>query len=109
MYERWSPGFDWPEEEFEAAKNAYSAPGSLDAALGYYRRLGAWPFRGKVSTNTLVIGGLSDGVATEADFRASERRVSGPVKIEMVPGGHFLHREHPDAFLDVLIPFLESS
>ena len=28
------------EDEFEAAKNAYAAPGSLDAALGYYRQAG---------------------------------------------------------------------
>lgn len=27
MYERWSPMYAWPEEEFESAKNAYSYPG----------------------------------------------------------------------------------
>ena len=103
MYERWSPGFDWPEEEFEAAKNAYASPGSLDSALGYYRRIGLWPFRGSVRTDTVVIGGLTDGVATRRDFERSPQSVDGPCEVVMMAGGHFLHREHPNEFLEVLM------
>ncbi|MCB9743461.1 MAG: alpha/beta hydrolase [Alphaproteobacteria bacterium] len=106
LYERWSPGFDWPEAEFEPAKNAYSAPGSLDAALGYYRCLGLWPFRGRVKVDALVLGGQTDGVATEADFMASPRRVHGTCEVKMLPGGHFLHREHPQPFIEAVLDFL---
>jgi len=107
LYERWSPGFDWPEAEFESAKNAYAAPGSLDAALGYYRRLWLWPFRGKVACETLVLGGTTDGVALAADFEASRRMVTGPCEVRMLPGGHFLHREHPEPFIEALLDFLK--
>ncbi|MEL6348022.1 MAG: alpha/beta hydrolase [Myxococcota bacterium] len=106
MYERWSPGFSWPESEFEAAKNAYAWPGCLDAAMGYYRRLGGWPFAGDLTVETLVIGGETDGVATVEDFKRSRRRISAPCTIEILPGGHFLHREHPEPFLSTVLKFL---
>lgn len=106
LYERWSPGFDWPDAEFEPAKNAYSAPGCLDAALGYYRCLGLWPFRGRVEVDCLVLGGETDGVATEADFMASPKRVKGRCEVKMLPGGHFLHREHPEPFIQAVLEFL---
>lgn len=109
LYERWSPGFAWPESEFEAVKKSYAEPGSLDAALGYYRALTVGPtpgLRARISVPTLILGGRTDGVAEEADFEASRRRFTGPVEVRMLPGGHFLHREDPEAFLAVLLPFL---
>ncbi len=106
MYERWAPDFDWPDDEFAAAKNAYRKPGCARAALGYYRALGLWPFSGSVKTDTLVIGGLTDGVATTADFERSRSRVEGPCEVRMLPGGHFMHREHPGPFVDALLDWL---
>lgn len=109
LYERWSPGFVWPERELAAVKDAYRRPGCLDAALGYYRALELRPspgIRARISVPTLIVGGTTDGVATAADFEASRGRFTGPVDVQMVPGGHFLHREHPEAFLDVLLPFV---
>lgn len=106
LYERWSPGFEWPDSEFEAAKNAYAHPGCADAALGYYRRLGRWPFRGRVRVNALVIGGLTDGALGSDAFEASGTRVDGPCQVKMLPGGHFLHREHPEPFIEALLEFL---
>ena len=37
---------------------------------------------------------------------AVAQRFTGPIEVAMVPGGHFLHREHPEEFLAVLLPFL---
>jgi len=107
LYERWSPTHDWPEEEFEAAKNAYAAPGGCAAALAYYRWVNA-PSEGlrqRIACPSVVVGGRDDGVATEADFEASRRRFDGPVDVVMVPGGHFLHREHLQPFLEVVRGF----
>jgi len=109
LYERWSPGFDWPDEEFAAAKEAYRHPGSGEAAIAYYDFVTpkvSGGLRKKLPMPSLVIGGRTDGVATEADFEASRKRFTGPVDVVMVPGGHFLHREHPEPFLEVLLPFL---
>jgi pimeloyl-ACP methyl ester carboxylesterase len=106
LYERWSPAFDWPDAEFESVKNAYAAPGCLDAALGYYRQLWSWPFKGRVACPTLVVGGLSDPGTTRAQYEASATRVDGPCQVRMLPGGHFLHREHPEPFIDALLEYL---
>lgn len=110
VYKRWSPDFEWPESEFDAVIESFSDPASLDAAFEYYRQLQPAPPTGqrkKISVPSLVIGGLNDGVATESDFRNTTSRFTGPIEVEMVPGGHFLHREFPDDFLAVLIPFLK--
>lgn len=53
-----------------------------------------------------MIGGLTDGVVTAADFEASARRVSGPCTVKMLPGGHFLHREHPAPFIEAVLGFV---
>src|SRR5437762_4863032 len=39
LYRRWSPRWDPPPHETEPVKQSLRAPGSLEAALGYYRAL----------------------------------------------------------------------
>lgn len=109
LYERWSPTHEWPDSELDQAKNSFSSPGSLHAALGYYRALSPLPppgQRARIPVPTLIIGGRDDGVVTAADFESSRGRFTGPIDIEMLPGGHFLHREHPGPFLAALRAFL---
>lgn len=111
LYERWSPAFDWPDDELEAAKNSYSAPGCTEAALAYYRFITPKlppGQRKKLSMPSLIIGGHTDGAMAAEDFERSKQRFTGPVEVVMVPGGHFLHREHPQTFLDTLLPFLKA-
>lgn len=89
LYERWSPGFPWPDDELEAARNAYAAPGSLDAALAYYRALSpSLPAgqRARLAVPSLIVGGLTDGVATTSDFEASRTRFTGPSTSGCCPG-----------------------
>lgn len=109
FYERWSPGFDWSDTEFEAAKNSYSAPGATTAALAYYKALTVKPLpslRAKIAAPTLILGGKTDGVATQAHFEGSTRRFTGTCEVKMLPGGHFLHREHPEPFIEAVLDFL---
>lgn len=109
LYERWSPAHSWSDEDFADVKRAYAEPGCLQAALDYYRFITSKVPPGqrrKLPMPSLLIGGLTDGVATEADFRGSGKRYLGRFEVAMVPGGHFLHLEHPEPFLDVLLPFL---
>ena len=82
----------------------------MAAALAYYKALTprlSPAFRKKISVPALILGGRTDGIAEEADFEASRRRFTGPVDVKMLPGGHFLHREHPEPFLEALLPFLK--
>ncbi|MCA9534936.1 MAG: alpha/beta hydrolase [Polyangiales bacterium] len=110
LYERWSPGFAWPDAEFEAAKNSYSAPGGTQRALDYYKFITPKPPAGhlvRLPMPSLVIGGHTDGAMKAEDFEGCKGRFTGPIEVAMVPGGHFLHREHPEEFLAVLLPFLK--
>ena len=43
LYERWSPTWSFEPAELEPVKNAFSAPGSLSGALGYYRAITPTP------------------------------------------------------------------
>lgn len=69
-------------------------------------QLGIWFGGGKVAMPTLVLGGLSDGVATAADFEGTHRFVDAACTVKMLPGGHFLHREHPAPVRNALLAFL---
>ncbi len=111
LYRRWSPTWAIPHGELEAAKNAFAAPGCANAALGYYRASSPVPPRellARVNVPTLCFGGRDDGVLTEADFRAGARAFTGRYELVMTPGGHFLHREAPEAFAKPLLEFLRS-
>ena len=108
---RWELHRVWPEAEFEAAKNSYSAPGCCAAAIAYYHFLSPKVPPGqrkRLGMPSLIVGGVTDGALGTSDFEGSTRRFTGPVDVKMLPGGHFLHREHPEPFLEVLLPFLQA-
>lgn len=110
LYERWSPTHDWPDAEFEAVKNTFSAPGSLDAACGYYRTID--PIRvpdfyeRQIPVDTLCIYGADDPGVGAGDFEIARQRFSGVYQVEQLPGGHFCHRESPDQFAERVLGFL---
>jgi pimeloyl-ACP methyl ester carboxylesterase len=101
LYRRWSPAWDFGPEETAAVKRAFSQPGSLEAALGYYRAVGARPppsHRGKVTMPSVAFAGATDGGVKPAAFERARRLYTDRYEIVTLPGGHFLHREHPEPF-----------
>lgn len=105
---RWSPAWRVPPEETAAVKESLSQPGSLEAALGYYRALapGIPPGqRCKVSCPTVAFAGSDDNVPLSAYVRA-RRRFAGSYEVIAMPGGHFMHREHPEIFARELLSLL---
>ena len=112
LYQRWSPGWDYPQEEVEPTKNAFSAPESCNAAIGYYRKISPiLPdfLKRKLPMPTLAVAGTTDPGVTVEDFEKAATRYKGPYQVAAIPGGHFCHRESPEAFLDALLPFLDVS
>lgn len=108
LYKRWSPAWDAPESEFDAAKNAFAAPGCANAALGYYRCLSFKldPFmKQPLEIPTLCFAGETDVVAPEA-YDKAEWMFKGGYQVERLPGGHFMHRENPDEFVAKLLAYL---
>lgn len=82
LYRRWSPTWDMPESDLHPIREVFSTPGSLDAALGYYRQLPlttTYPvFRGtSINAPTLAVAGLDDPALTLDDYRQAKRRFTG--------------------------------
>jgi len=109
LYQRWSPGWDYPKEEVEAAKNAFAAPGSCNAALGYYRAISpVIPgfMKATINVPTLAIAGADDPNLPVPAYHDAARRFSGPYDVVAIGGGHFCHRESPKAFERALLDFI---
>lgn len=106
---RWSPTWNPEPEEFDAVRECFANPASLNAAFGYYRKLSPIPspsLKAKITVPTVVFAGLDDPIAEPSDYRGAERMFANEYVIEEVPGGHFMHREHPDVFAERLLAHL---
>ncbi len=105
LVKRWSPVWDVPPDETRHVKTAFSAPGSLEAALGYYRALRIkLPASHKlpVTVPTIAFAGTDDVIATRL-YEKARHCFTGSYEVVQVPGGHFMHREHPDQFAAELV------
>ena len=108
LVQRWSPKWDVPPGETDAVKAIFRNPANLNAALGYYRALRPWPpssHRVKIRVPTACFAGDSDLVPVEVYERARSR-FTGPYEVVPMPGGHFMHREHPTVFNEKLLRVL---
>ncbi|HEY9303151.1 MAG TPA: alpha/beta hydrolase [Mycobacterium sp.] len=109
IYRRWSPDWKPEQEEFDAVRASFSNPASLNAAFGYYRKLSPIPsasLRARITVPTVVFAGLGDPIVAPSDYRGAARMFENDYVVEEVPGGHFLHREHPDVFAERLLAHL---
>jgi pimeloyl-ACP methyl ester carboxylesterase len=106
LWHRWSPAWkNIPPAEMEATKAALREPGSLEAALGYYRALSLrMPASHKlpITVPTVAFAGEHDIIAPRA-FEKARVCFTGSYEVVQMPGGHFMHREHPDHFLRELV------
>jgi pimeloyl-ACP methyl ester carboxylesterase len=103
---RWSPTWNPAPAEFDAVRACFADPRSVDAALGYYRALPLRPpphLRRKIDVPTLVFAGTDDPAVSPANYRAAQRMFTKEYIVEEMPGGHFMHREHPDVFAEKLL------
>ncbi len=106
---RWSPTWNPDPTEFDAVRASFSDPASLNAAFGYYRKLSPIPsasLRARITVPAVVFAGLDDPVAEPSDYRGAARMFENEYIVEEVPGGHFMHREHPDVFAERLFTHL---
>ena len=108
LVQRWSPTWNVPRGETDAVKRAFAEPGCLEAALGYYRamqpRLPA-SHRKRVTVPTVSFAGTDDVLPVTAFDRAASW-FTNRYDIVRVPGGHFMHREHPAQFIRELLAAL---
>ena len=106
IYRRWSPAWDVAPEELAAVRECFSHPASLNAAFGYYRQLSLRPpsyLKKKLPMDTVCFAGTDDPILTPAVYHRAKRWFTGAYTVEEMPGGHFLHREHPKRFAELLL------
>ncbi|MCA9704939.1 MAG: alpha/beta hydrolase [Myxococcales bacterium] len=100
LVRRWSPAWDVPASETAAVKRCFAQPGALEAALGYYRALRPRPpqsQRRKVAAPSAAFAGTEDVISPEL-YEAARPQYLEHYEVVRVPGGHFMHREHPEIF-----------
>jgi pimeloyl-ACP methyl ester carboxylesterase len=106
---RWSPSWNPTAEDMAPVRECFAEPASLDAAFGYYRALSFRPqpfLRKRVAVPTVVFSGLDDPNASRVDYERGRRMFEGDYVIEEIPGGHFMHLEHPLVFAERLLAHL---
>ncbi len=109
LRQRWSPAWNIPPIEPQHTAEALLGQGHLEAALGYYRSVGLGFSHGmmqRVTVPAAAFAGLGDMVAVGAYHRAA-RRYTAAYEVVTMPGGHFMHREHPEVFAQHLLRVLE--
>jgi pimeloyl-ACP methyl ester carboxylesterase len=106
LVQRWSPAWRVPPDETRAVKAVFAVPGSLEAAIGYYRAVGLTPPASqleKIRMPALAFAGSTDGVFNTAAFERARPHYLAAYDVVTLPGGHFLHREHPEEFNAALV------
>jgi pimeloyl-ACP methyl ester carboxylesterase len=121
LWRDWSPGFTPDPAFMRALKDTFSAPGCLDAAIGYYRATFGTTLPdpaladvqakvgGEIPVPTLYLHGVDDGCLGVEGVVDDELRPFFPagLEVELVPGaGHFLHLERPDGVNERILAFL---
>ena len=109
IYKRWSPTWSPPASEFAALRACFSNEASREAAFGYYRKLDPRPapfMRKAIQVPTVAFAGTDDPIVTPADYHGARRMFARDYTVEEMPGGHFMHREHPEIFAERLLAHL---
>lgn len=118
LWRDWSPGLEDPEQ-VASAKRTLAAPGTLEAAIAYYRAIfdparwdpaleGVRRDAGRpIEVPTLLLFGADDGCLGAEFARGSEGFFTGPYRVEVLERcGHFLHRERPDDVNRLILDWL---
>ncbi len=116
IFYRWSPNWDFEDEDINIVKQSLSQPGGVEGALGYY-----WSFfesrtdkevqrltSRKTEVPTLAIFGDADGALTMSALKRTEEAFLADYEQVVLPDvGHFLHREVPEKFSELVLEFLQ--
>lgn len=108
LVRRWSPAWhDIPAAETARVKAMFrDHPETIDAALAFYRatrppRLPP-PLDQPIAVPTVAFAGEHDNIAPRAYERA-RTCFTASYEVVQVPGGHFMHREHPEPVIGELV------
>lgn len=120
----WNPGWNVPDNMFEATAASFDNPDWADITLHSYRV--RWELAAKnpvhaaleklvsdssaIAVPTLMLQGAADTCADPASSEGKETLFSGRYDRHVLDGiGHFPQRQQPEMVLDLLLPFLEDT
>jgi pimeloyl-ACP methyl ester carboxylesterase len=87
-------------------KAAFGEPGVVEAALGYYRAVSLIRIppvsKIKVEVPAVAFAGEHD-VLSPRLYEKARHMFEKSYEVVQVPGGHFMHREHPQHFIPELV------
>lgn len=112
LWTRWASSFTPPPGRLEEVKRTLSTPGTLSAALGYYRALRAPSraerrlLRRRVGAPTLVVTGDADGCIAPAAFDGLDDGFVAPRRFVVLSGvGHFVPLEATGEVARLILEF----
>ncbi len=120
LWQDWSPGWDFPEDEMDALRETFSQPGVVEAAISYYRCM-LDPARqlpeladeqmafgmAPIEVPTLYLHGASDGCLGVDLCEGMEASFPAGLRAEIIAGaGHFVHQEKPVETNRLILDFL---
>src|SRR5215475_5369658 len=122
LYREWSPGWQVPRAVLDSVRETFARPGTLQAALAYYRHTMRPVFDDPaqlesmrqamtvpIDVPTLYLHGADDGSIGRELADGMEAYFPRGLRVVIVPGvGHFLHQEEPEAVNRPLLEFLAS-
>ena len=112
LVRRWSPAWrDMPAEETARVKQAFAEPGVVEAACGYYSALKLSvpaSLRARINVPAVAFAGMHDNVSF-GQYERARRRFGKSYEVVKVPGGHFMHREHPNELIAELLRVLRAA
>src|SRR5262245_18407393 len=110
LVKRWSPAWEYGPEEFAQVKSVFADEACLDAALAYYRAMSprfSGLVRERIGVPTVTFAGEHDGTLKPRAFEKARTCFTGSYEVVQMPGGHFMHREHPEHFATELVRVLQ--
>lgn len=109
LVRRWSPAWkDIPASETAHVKRAFAEPGCAEAACAYYAAVSPRLPEGHrvpIRVPSVAFAGEHDNIAPRA-FEKARLLYESSYEVVIVPGGHFMHREHPEPFISALVQTL---
>jgi pimeloyl-ACP methyl ester carboxylesterase len=110
LWHRWSPAWKQiPASETAHVKRAFAEPGCAEAACAYYATIGLTlpsSHRTPITVPTVSFAGEHDNIAPRL-YEKARHCFASSYEVVIVPGGHFMHREHPEPFITGLVQTLE--
>jgi pimeloyl-ACP methyl ester carboxylesterase len=110
LWHRWSPAWkNIPASETAQVKAAFANAGCAEAACSYYATVGIKlppSHLTNIKVPSVAFAGEHDMVAPRS-YEKARHCYDASYEVVLVPGGHFMHREHPEHFCRELVRTLK--